>query len=232
MLEKLLNNIENQEQKINSSKVFLDEAKQVKKGLQARTKNQPKPIEWETDIDKIDISLLRNAEDMVRGADFARVDKINLLTEGVDFLTKQDTVSLDEVLSIGYYRHLELIGLIQKGVKLIPPIYTEVITCIDGEYIRGEKQFVDGSHRQRIARVWGLDEVPVLVYERLGKYLFTPGKWDFETRDILIEKTEIRTRYIRHIVAKSKDDETEVIIKNGGRIEENNKEYIEINVGF
>ena len=82
-------------------------------------------------------------------------------------------------------RMVNLIELMASGAKIIPFTHLVESYTMDGvKMITDHVSFVDGSHRRRIAAYLGLAEIPVVVFERVGYHLFTPGKWTFEEDDI------------------------------------------------
>jgi len=242
-MERLLKEAKEQQGRIQEHKDSIKAASQYQNSTLLR--RQPKPIVWETDIDKIDIKNLRNGHGAVEGYTFSRLGKTNI-TEfySQSFRGKQVFLSAptiqeinenlnkqtaEEIVSSGAGRYLEIISLIENGVKLIPPLYIENNSYIDGEFVRGATEFIDGKHRESVAYALGWEEIPILIYERLDRYLFTPDKWEFEVRKIK-EVTENGYSTYTRFFAVSKDGEKEISMPGRFRIREDNKDFLEFGV--
>lgn len=242
-MEDLLKEAKEQKGKIQEHKDSIQAVSQYQKNSLLR--RQPKPIVWETDVNKIDIKKLRNGFAAVEGYTFSRLDKTNLAEfysqdfNGKSVFLSGDTMqeinenlnkrTAEEIVSSGASRYLEIISLIEKGVKLIPPLYIESNSYIDGEFIRGEAEFIDGKHRESVAYALGWKEVPILIYERLDRYLFSPDKWEFEVRKIEEVDGSSTNRYTC-FYAVSKDGKKEVAMPGRFRINKDNKEFLEFGV--
>lgn len=184
------------------------------------TRNGPKAIEWETDINEIDITKLRNGVDVIGNAHFSRIETRSILNE------YEYEQSLSELLKSGDPSYIGLLELMVNGTKIIPPLYLETAIYLDGEPDEVRKDFVDGNHRMALSKALGLTEIPILVYRRKrpGTLLFTPDKWAFENK---VEDKDGARQTLLHCTSKELKKEfylnpTDWIISSG------NTEYIEL----
>lgn len=144
------------------------------------TRNGPKAIEWETDINEIDITKLRNGVQSIGNAHFSRIETRSILNE------YEHEQSLSELLKSGDPSYIDLLGRVVNGTKIIPPLYLETAIYLDGEPDEVRKEIADGSHRMALSKALGLTEIPILVYRRRQPetLLFTPDKWAFEHKEV------------------------------------------------
>lgn len=190
------------------------------------TRNGPKAIEWETDINEIDITKLRNGVESIGNAHFSRIETRSILNE------YEHGQSLSELLKSGDPSYIDLLGLMVNGTKIIPPLYLETAIYLDGEPDEVKKEFMDGSHRMALSKALGLPEIPILVYRRRqpGTLLFTPDKWAFENKEVAFEShQQITKQTLLHCTSKELKKEfylnpTDWIVSVG------NTEYIELSL--
>lgn len=127
-------------------------------------------IQWETDVRLIDLGKLRSFKG-VSTPQTLRCEMINMkqmrTTIGICPLFGSDPC-------IGDKQILELLDLIENGVKIIPPVFERMSYYTDDVKQSEEGLcFSDGSHRLRIANALGLDEIPILVnYARCDTFTF------------------------------------------------------------
>lgn len=129
---------------------------------------------WETDIKKIKLDKLFGGNP-VKDYKYIRLDKIKIEPN-------PDKEALFSS-SMDSERMINLIELMDSETKTIPPIYIDEYVIKDGiEEVEKSTQFVDGAHRQRIASYLQLSEIPVMVFKKTVRYIFTPGNWKFELK--------------------------------------------------
>lgn len=137
-------------------------------------------IDWETDIEKMEFDKLFGGGCLSETDTFLRMDTLSIEPDP-DKDTLFGSITDSE-------RMVNLIELMASGAKIIPFTHLVESYTLDGvKMISDHVSFVDGSHRRRIAAYLGLTEIPVVVFERVGYHLFTPGKWIFEEDVISIE---------------------------------------------
>lgn len=185
------------------------------------TRNVPKAIEWETDINEIDITKLRNGVEAIGNAQFARIETLSILNEHGHEQSLSELMKSDP-------SYIDLLGLMLNGTKIIPPLYLETAIYLDGEPDEVKKGFVDGSHRMALSKAFGLTEIPILVYRRRPPQtlLFTPDKWAFENKEVE-DKEDGARQTLLHCTSKELKKElylnpTDWIVGSG------NTEYIEL----
>lgn len=182
-------------------------------------------INWETDIKKIDLEKLFGGNP-VKGLKYLRIDKIKI----------EPNPNKDELFSTAMEseRFLDLIELIKTGTKIIPPIYVDEYIIKDGiKEIKEPSWFVDGMHRRRIAACLQLPEIPIMVFERIDYYLFTPGKWKFEQCPIREEVPHgytINGSYIKATSTDGKVITTKPLGSLYSIVDDRNLEYIKITI--
>lgn len=188
------------------------------------TRNAPKAIEWETDINEIDITKLRNGVESIGNAHFSRIETRSILNE------YEHEQSLSELLKSGDPSYIDLLGLMVNGSKIIPPLYLEAAIYLDGELDEVKKEFVDGSHRMALSKALGLTEIPILVYRRRQPetLLFTPDKWAFENKEVEYKDgTTVTRQTLLHCT--SKELKKEFYLKpTDWKVGSGNTEYIEL----
>lgn len=185
--------------------------------------NAPKAIEWETDINEIDITKLRNGVQSIGNAHFSRIETRSILNE--------PERSLSELLKSADPSYIDLLGRIVNGTKIIPPLYLETaIYYLDGEPDEVKKEFADGSHRMALSKAFGLTEIPILVYRRKrpGTLLFTPDKWAFENKEVEDQKDGARQTLL-HCTSKELKKEF-YLNPTDWYVSVGNAEYIELSL--
>lgn len=163
-------------------------------------------IEWETDPDKMQFDKLRSYDSIKKYVDLGilRVEECDITEHELVDIFEGDIQS-----------HMEMINILLNGGKLIPPSRTEGYAIVDGvekmvrpSYISG---FNDGSHRFNLAKYFGLNTVPAVVFKSFEGYWFTPDLWTFEQ-----DKSGVK--------ATSKAGQ--VIIFNNGNVDDSSTEYL------
>lgn len=207
----------------NSRINILNKIKQQKEAISKGLK-----IEWETDPDKMKFENLRSYTLLPRmfDSEILRVEEHNLTSH------PYTDVFIGDIQS-----HMEMIDILLKGGKLIPPSKTEVYSIVDGEekmaMPSGTSGINDGFHRCNLAKYFGLDTVPVVVFKVIEGYWFTPDKWIFEGSRIREEeKTEFGMHWTEYngVKAISKEDGKVFTFKDGSSyIDDSNTEYLVIN---
>lgn len=184
------------------------------------TRNAPKAIEWETDINEIDITKLRNGVAAIGNAHFSRIETHSVLNEYEK--------SLSEMLKSGDPSYIGLLGLMVNGTKIIPPLYLETAICRDGEPDEVHKEFVDGIHRMALSKALGLTEIPILVYRRKQPQtlLFTPDKWAFENKEV-VDNKDGAWQTLLHCTSKELKKEF-YLNPTDWNVSSGNTEYIEL----
>ncbi len=186
-------------------------------------------IEWETDPDKMKFENLRSYGGWQRefNSEILRVEEYNLTSH------PYTDIFIDDIRS-----HMEMIDILLNGGKLIPPSKTEVYSIVDGE----EKIVMpsdtlglfDGNHRCNLAKYFGLDTVPVVVFKVIDGYRFTPEKWTFEGPRIREEyKTEFGMSWTEYNGVKAISKETGKVFtfKEGSSyIGDSDTDYLAIHV--
>lgn len=159
---------------INEHLSLIERVKQAKKQLPSLT------INWETDIEKIDISKVNAGDYFVNTLLFKplRIGKLSLkhyveADPDVHFFSSRESA----------IRYLNLIELVATGEKIIPPLRETELTIRDGVTIAGDIHVIDGTHRQVLAFALGEKEIPVVEGEVIRSYQFTPGNWLFGESD-------------------------------------------------
>lgn len=192
------------------------------------TRNAPKSIEWETDINEIDITKLRNGVQSIGNAHFSRIETRSILNEH----GHEQSLSLSELLKSGDPSYIDLLGLMLNGSKIIPPLFLETAICLDGEPDEVNKVFVDGSHRMALSKALGLTEIPILVYRRKQPetLLFTPAKWAFEHKEVEDKDGATVTRQtLLHCTSKELKKEF-YLNPTDWNVNGGNTEYIELSL--
>lgn len=157
-------------------------------------------IDWETDIEKMEFDKLFGGGCLSETDTFLRMDTLSIEPDP-DKDTLFGSITDSE-------RMVNLIELMASGAKIIPFTHLVESYTLDGvKMISDHVSFVDGSHRRRIAAYLGLTEIPVVVFERVGYHLFTPGKWTFEEDDISTQDENGRITTKKGVKATSNEGE-------------------------
>ena len=144
-------------------------------------------IDWETDLEKMNFSLLRSKINYDLKNPY--IDKINI--------TKTPYFTGSEIDSIHMMKDsatIDLVEFIAKGNKIIPPLYIKPFEY-DGETYSTkevpELQLRDGGHRLFLSAFMGLEEIPIIVHDNIEKYYFPLSKWNYEcVEESLIVKSK------------------------------------------
>lgn len=137
-------------------------------------------IEWETDPEKMQFEKLRSYNGMEEffKQGILRIDEFDILK----YCSSPE--SIEDLISNSDPSYLEMINILLDGGKLIPPAVVEHYAIVDGQEKKvkspGCISVNDGNHRVRLARVFGLEVIPVVVFKECSQYWFTPDKWKFE----------------------------------------------------
>lgn len=181
-------------------------------------------VTWETDTKEMFFGELYGGNPVLNSRflrmDTMKVDPITNIEEVFDGSSKADIE-----------RMTTLIDFIESGVKVLPPICVDTFVVKDGVKNKLKSNvLIDGSLRLKVAAYLNVPEIPIVVFERINSYLFTPEIWGFklkEGRNILIDGFSYTGLYLNAI---SIDGEV-INIPNHGRgveVDEGNHEYIEI----
>jgi len=208
---------------INNRIATINKIKQQKEAISKGLK-----IEWETDPDKMKFENLRSYNGLQRmfDSEILRVEEHNLTSH-----------SYTDVFIGDIQSHMEMIDILMNGGKLIPPLKTECYAIVDGEekLVRPSENtgIYDGFHRCNLARYFGLDTVPVVVFKAIDGYWFTPDKWIFEGPRIREEETTefgMHSTEYNGLKAISKENGTVFTFKDHcSYIDDSNTEYLVIN---
>jgi hypothetical protein len=163
-------------------------------------------INWASDPEEMQFESLKSSSVFTPACKFLRMDKIKI--EDVPYFGDMGLFQGAQV-SLGF---IDLIELMASGAKIIPPIYVVDVTYVDG--VRSEKniEFMDGSHRIRIAKLLQLKEIPIVVMERLRSYVFTVDQWSFKAKTVSEVNSDGSTSTRNVIEATSNEGETIVLI--------------------
>ena len=141
-------------------------------------------LEWETDVSKIDFSVLLNPPRIPALANFC--------IEWFDAQYLPGTSGQE--LTGDLNRFLGIYELIEKGVKIIPPISHRQINFVDGEFQVSKvlcPSIADGNHRVQLAKHLRFEKIPVLFIEQPYECYFSKDKWNLAYKDGFVEFTNI-----------------------------------------
>lgn len=163
------------EQNIYTQIDFINRVRGIKDALRVT------PIIWETDIKKMDFSKLKSPVSFGRTGSTMRVETINPINTKNPYCDGSDKeLFFGNDIPI----MMDLAELVISGEKIIPPIFCETYRVIDGERVFVDRTgLMDGSHRLRLSAYMGLTEIPIIAFDRVCEYCFSPDKWDFEQVD-------------------------------------------------
>jgi len=190
-------------------------------------------INWASDPEAMPFEKLRSSSMFSDSWKFLRMDKMkrDALPQfgGADlFQGAQESLIF-----------IELIELMASGEKIIPPIYVIDVVYIDGVRTEKSMDFMDGSHRIRIAEFLQLPEIPIAVFERVSSYVFPVNKWIFKEKEIVEQHSNGNRASRNGIEATSIDGRS--IVLNMGKYKPSIKdgsengifpEYLQINIGL
>ena len=212
--------------KTNNRFLTIDRIKKHKEAISKGLK-----IEWETDPEKMQFDKLRSYSGIkgVVNSEILRVENHKIRSS--------DTNSLDIFCGSGsdLQSYMETIDILMSGGKLIPPIATEGYAIVDGveKMVRSWESIQDGYHRMTLAKYFGIDTIPVVVFKAHEGYWFTLEKWSFDGPRIREEtKTESGFSWTEYngLRATSKKDGKVFTFKDyGAYIDDSNTEYLVLN---
>ena len=148
-------------------------------------------IEWETDVEKMDLSVLLTP---------LSIDYHPGIVLKIETFEMKDIIQSNGALlrEGGVERILNLFKLIESGIKIIPPIIDRDVEYFDGvaQIKNHVKPFSvrDGVNRLNLARHQKLEQIPILVFEHHSKYYFTRSKWDISASNESVVLSEKSTR--------------------------------------
>ena len=208
----------------NSRINLLNKIKQQKEAISKGLK-----IEWETDPSKMQFNKLRSYNGMENtfNSEILRVEEYDITSHNYTDIFIGDIQS-----------HMEMIDILLNGGKLIPPAKIEGYAIVDGveKIVRPSDNagINDGRHRCNLAKYFGLNIVPVVVFKAIEGYWFTPEKWTFEGPRIREEdKTEFGMSWTEYNGVKAISKETGKVFtfKEGSSIiDDSNTDYLAIHV--
>ncbi len=184
-------------------------------------------IQWETNPEKMQFDKLRSYSSLNGFFDkeILRVENIDIAsTENIDYASQYRFI--DDPESYG-----EMIDIIMKGGKLIPPAICESYAIVDGIEKMVRSAIQDGYHRIELARCFGMQIIPAVIFKSSNEYWFTPEKWSFEIGRIKEEKQIVGgTSFIEYngIKATSKEGAVVIFKDYGTSIDDSNLDYLVI----
>ena len=155
-------------------------------------------INWATDISEIDFNKIPGKGGLLNRDKFIKVSKRAIEPNPDKEALFQSVLDSERIV--------DLIELMASGEKIIPPMYADIYDLKDGELILKESMwFIDGSHRTRIASFLQLPEIPIVVFERINRYLFTPNLWSFKAKELKDTHSDGSYTIMRYLEATSKN---------------------------
>lgn len=165
-------------------------------------------ISWTSDPEDMPLEKLRSSPMFLDSCKFLRIDKMKRETlpqfGGADLFQSADDSTI----------FVELIELMASGEKIIPPIYVIDVVYIDGVRTEKNMDFMDGSHRIRIAEFLQLPEIPIVVFERVHSYVFPVNKWIFKEMEI-VERHPNGTHTSRNGIEATSIDGRSIVLSMG-----------------
>jgi len=154
-----------------------------------------KTIKWETDVTKLDLSVLRNC--WIKNEHEYQSIKIEYRPK--DTICCMHHARLFHDVTDDAKTMCNTIELIQLGnVNIIPPIFVKLQIIIDGEITETSNEYmIDGNHRLRAANHFQLDMIPIVICERVRQFKFTKSKWDitYDSETLVFESFVDKKRY-------------------------------------
>lgn len=146
-------------------------------------------IEWETDVDKIDLTVLSS------NPKIPNIPGTQLKIEWIEIPYSMDVDYSKNMFVYGELeRFLGLYKLIERGVKIIPPLVIRDLDYVNGEPTVKEQlnlgSISDGVHRLILSKHLKLSRIPVLVAEFPSKHFFNKSMWNITYNENSIELTE------------------------------------------
>lgn len=142
-------------------------------------------IDWQTDLALIDFSVL-HSEVRIPALPFQQI-KI----EWFPVVEVCATVQGELFKNVDLHRIVNLIDLIEAGVKIIPIIAIRDIEIVNGEIretsTRPINELVfDGKHRQILSKYSNQTEIPVVVVEQVARIIFSLDLWQINFTNTVI----------------------------------------------
>ena len=136
-------------------------------------------VNWETDINKMDFSLLKGNPLSNEIKKDARVEYRDVETHGI---------TLEDLMGnpCGIKRVESLLSLIEQGINLIPPTYRNVQVIIDGKEADIDYYRYDGTHRLALAHRLRLEQIPTIIIDQ-KLFKFTVNLWNFDFNGEIVE---------------------------------------------
>lgn len=210
-LNKKMNNLI---EKINNRIYTINKIKQQKDAISKGLK-----IEWETDPKKMQFEKLRSYDGLkgMFGSEILRVEEYSTISH------RYTDIFIGDIQS-----HMEMIDIIMNGEKLIPPIASEGYAIVDGqEKMVRPAGISDGYHRLNLAKYFGLDTIPVVVFKTYEGYWFTPEKWSFEG-PVIRDVTDHGYTQFGGVRATSIDGKVFTFREHPTFIDDSNTEYVAV----
>lgn len=131
-------------------------------------------IEWETDINKIDLSVLPNSYQTGAKYQHFTIERTN---------PQEYNAHENFFLDPGTKRLVDFIK--ESGKKIIPPIKAVSLRYDGGTDTISEtgRQFVDGNHRLFVSNKKGFEEIPELIIHRIESFIFPFDLWEIKLDD-------------------------------------------------
>lgn len=142
-------------------------------------------IEWETDINSIDFSVL--ASDVI--IPDRELQEIKIEWFPVSEICAR--VKNEPFENVETERMLNIIELIQSGIKLIPPIAIKQMQMINGIIQPVDERPVheliyDGTNRLILSLHSNQAQIPVIIIEQVVKVVFSKSLWNISYTDEFI----------------------------------------------
>jgi hypothetical protein len=151
-------------------------------------------IEWETDIEKIDLSVLASKPTIPSMPVINTVPSIIKRIEWIELTKIEHRINKDLFAEYDTERYLALFKLIESGTKIIPPIIQQGFQFINGEIQEINQvatfRVADGNHRVNLSYYLNLKEIPILFIKTLSRYSFERRLWNISCNNGGIEFKE------------------------------------------
>lgn len=161
---------------------FLEYSKKLEIAAELKQKGVPafSGIQWETDVTKVNLSLLASAPVVSEHTLNHPYTKLS-----IEEVPTKD-VHTDRVLNLGaeLERFIPLYSLVMAGVKIIPPMAHKTREIVNGEAVEGQINYPlnlsDGAHRTQLAKALNLDTLPVLFVDTVSAFRFGRELYDVQ----------------------------------------------------